>query len=58
MKKNIFVLIIISVLTFMVCGCGQKETVGGEIMKTAVNGVLSGQENLFTKYKTAIIKTN
>ena len=42
----------------MVCGCGQKETVGGEIMKTAVNGVLSGQENLFTKYKTAIIKTN
>jgi cyclophilin family peptidyl-prolyl cis-trans isomerase len=27
-------------------------------MKTAASGVLSGQENLFAKYKTAIIKTN
>ena len=42
----------------MLCGCGQKETTGEDIMKTAANGVLSGQENLFAKYKTAIIKTN
>ncbi|CAL7960562.1 peptidyl-prolyl cis-trans isomerase B (cyclophilin B) [Gammaproteobacteria bacterium] len=58
MKKNIFVLVVISVLTFMVCGCKQKETAGEDIMKTAVNGVLPGQENLFAKYKIAIIKTN
>jgi len=58
MKKNSLVLMIISVLTFMVCGCTQKEKVGGETMKTVTNGVLSGQENLFAKYKTAVIKTN
>lgn len=58
MKRNLFVLIVSSILTFMLCGCGQKETTGEDIMKTAANGVLSGQENLFAKYKTAIIKTN
>ncbi|MEI8054722.1 MAG: peptidylprolyl isomerase [bacterium] len=58
MKKNIFILAIISVLIFMICGCKQKETEDKETMKTAVNGVLSGQENLFAKYRTAIIKTN
>jgi cyclophilin family peptidyl-prolyl cis-trans isomerase len=58
MRKNVLVLTVISVLAFIVCGCKQKETAGEDIMKTAVNGVLSGQENLFEKYKTAVIKTN
>lgn len=58
MKKNILILMIISAFTFMVCGCENKEATGENIMKIAANGVLSGQENLFAKYKTAIIKTN
>jgi cyclophilin family peptidyl-prolyl cis-trans isomerase len=58
MKKNILILMIVSALTFMVCGCENKETAGENTMKTAANGVLSGQENLFEKHKTAIIKTN
>ena len=58
MKKNILILMIVSALTFMVCGCENKEATGENTMKTAANGVLSGQENLFVKYKTAIIKTN
>ncbi len=58
MKKNIFILMIVSALTCMVCSCENKEATGENIMKTAASGVLSGQENLFAKYKTAIIKTN
>lgn len=57
MKKNIFIRVIGLLLIFAICGCEQKE-ISGDNMKTAKDGVLTGQENLYTKYKTALIKTN
>lgn len=61
MKKNIFILFIISLCSFIVFGCEQKEITRGNNMiveKTAEDKVLSGQEDLYAQYKTAVIKTN
>ena len=51
MKKNTIVLIISLLITSVVYGFGDS-------MKKIENGVLAGQENLYAKYKTAVIKTN
>jgi len=57
MKKNIFIVVILSLLGFIVSGC-QKQENSEEIMKKAENGVLSGQKNLVTEHAKAVLKTN
>lgn len=57
MKKNIFIVVVFSLLIGVLGGCEQKIG-AGETMKAAVNGVLLGQKNLDAVYKTAVIKTN
>lgn len=57
MKKNIFIVVILSLLGFIVSGC-QKQENSEEIMKKAENGVLSGQKNLVAEYTKAVLKTN
>lgn len=57
MKKNTFIVVLLVVLGFIVSGC-QKSENSEETMKTATNGVLSGQKNLNAKYTKAVIKTN
>jgi cyclophilin family peptidyl-prolyl cis-trans isomerase len=57
MKKNIFIVAILSLLAFGTFGCEQK-TILDDNMKTATNGVLSGQEDLYAKHEKVVIKTN
>jgi cyclophilin family peptidyl-prolyl cis-trans isomerase len=59
MKKQFFLLTILSLLLVATCGCEQKqENTGDNKMINATNGVLEGQKDLINKYKTATIKTN
>jgi len=56
MKKTILVLFV-SLLTFIISSCNQKETSTGDNM-IAEQQALPGQKDLIKKYKTAVIKTN
>ncbi|EKE01638.1 MAG: Peptidyl-prolyl cis-trans isomerase [uncultured bacterium] len=58
MKRNIFFLMAGLLLTFIISGCEQKTISDENTMKTAANGLLSGQKDLYATHKTVVIKTN
>lgn len=63
MNRNVFILTPILALTVILFGCNQQNaTIDTEenmtMAKTADNGLLSGQENLYAQHQLAVIKTN